>query len=466
MRRRPSIRARIVLGSTAVAALLIALACVAVYAQVSTMIVNREKAVLHGIAEVYRGVIREDPTEPFESPGIDQHVAIIDPRGLLRMNTMPRSLRRHLAELTEPGPALRSVDRGDGYYVYADVIRTSDGPWTVLVARDRNIATGVISDVAGLLWILLIGSAALFAVGSWAVASTALRPVDRLRRSAEHLALRPRRADVGLLPVSGSRDEIDTLAGTLNRLIEAVHASARREQQMIADASHELRNPLAVLQAQLELVDGSDRDADDALLREARTTLDRLIRLAQSMLELSRIDAESETPDTALHVLGAAVAERVDRVRWRLAEPSSLLRGEIELTVRIEHPQARVAVSAEQLDRVVDNLIDNALHSRLDGPVRVDVRLSDSAQELTLLVSDDGPGFDPTVVDRAFERFSRGEGSHYGGGGLGLAIVARIAERGGGSTSLSSDSGGASVGVRLPIITADDAARSPNTHQR
>lgn len=466
MLRRLSVRARIVIGSTSVAVALIAVACVAVYAQVSAMVVAREKAVLHGIAEVYRGVIEEDPTEPFERPGVDQHVAIIAPDGALRMNTLPRSLADRTGELTFPGPALREVERGDGYYVYRDVVSTADGPWTVLVARDRAIAAAVVSEVVGLLWIVLIGSALLFAAGSWTVATVALRPVERLRRSAERLALSPAQAEAERLPVRGSGDEIDTLAGTLNHLIAAVHASARREQQMIADASHELRNPLAVLHAQLELIDGSDADADDALLRAARATLNRLIRLAQSILVLSRIEAEPETASTTLRDLQGAVAERVDHVRWQLADSSSPLRGDVTLAVHIDDPNARAAITAEQFDRVVDNLIDNALHSRPAGRVHVQVLLRSSSHELVVLVADDGPGFDATIIDRAFERFSRGQTSPYAGGGLGLAIVSRIAERGGGSTSLRSDSEGAEVGIRLPLTPGDDAGRSPNTHQR
>ena len=76
MRRRLSIRARIIIGSTAVVVLLVLAACIAVYAQISSIAVSREKAVLHNIAEVYRGIIVEDPSEPFEKPGIDQHVAV------------------------------------------------------------------------------------------------------------------------------------------------------------------------------------------------------------------------------------------------------------------------------------------------------------------------------------------------------------------------------------------------------
>src|SRR5690606_10699675 len=128
----------------------------------------------------------------------------------------------------------------------------------------------------------------------------------------------------------------DSLARTLNQLIEDVRAAGAREQQMVADASHELRNPLAVLRAQLELVDGTDPEADRILLVEARKTLNRLIRLAQAMLELSRVEAGAANAETLVQVLADEVTERIDHVRWRLADPTSDLRGSVDLEISID----------------------------------------------------------------------------------------------------------------------------------
>lgn len=467
MKRRFSIRARIVLGSTAVVVVVVIAACLAVYAQISAIAVSRENAVLHGIAEVYRGIIIQDPTEPFEKPGVDQHVAVIAPDGTVKMNTLPASLHDRIPELTEPGPTLREMHDGETYYVYVDPVATPLGTWTVLVTRDSDIAAGIVSRVVGLLWVLLIGGAVLFAAGAWFVATAALRPVERLRRSAEHLALR--RSEKDHLPVGGSGDEIDSLARTLNQLIDDVRAAGAREQQMVADASHELRNPLAVLRAQLELVDGADSEADRILLAEARTTLNRLIRLAQAMLELSRVEAGASLAETPLHVLADEVTERVDHVRWRLADPASDLQGTVDLEIRIDgdHLQDTARLDAADIARVLDNLVDNALRSSTHTPVHVQVALHQTRGALELIVTDDGPGFDPLITDRAFERFTRSPASGYAGGGLGLAIVARVAALAGGSATISSDrSGGAEVGIRIPVSSRDEAPRSPNTHQR
>lgn len=471
MRRLLSIRARIVLGSTAVVVVLLAAASTAVYTQISSIAVAREKAVLHGITEVYRGIILEDPDEPFEQPGVDQHVAIIAPDGTIKMDTLPKGLRPRIDDLTEPGPRLREITDGETYFVYVASIESPDGTWTVIATRDSDIASGIVSRVVLLLWGLLIGSAVLFAAGSWIVATAALRPVERLRRGAERIATQRDSRD--LLPVGGTRDEIDSLARTLNALIEGVRSSAAREQQMVANASHELRNPLTVLRAQLELLDGADADADRMLLTEARATLNRLIRLAQTMLELSRIEAGAHGEGTALAVLAEELTERVDHVRWRLADPGSDLRGSVDVTVLLEQPEARVALSSDDFARVVDNLIDNALRASDGAPARVTVALQSGDADLTLTVIDEGPGFDPHVIDRAFERFSRGDSTVYPGGGLSLALVARIAELAGGSAAI--DAGrvaGAAVSIRVPIAPADGEAsddrppRSPNTHHR
>lgn len=471
MRRRLSIRARIIIGSTAVVVVLVVAACIAVYAQISAIAVSREKAVLHGIAEVYRGIILQDPAEPFEKPGVDQHVAIIAPDGRERMNTLPEALRSRIDELTVPGPTLREVHYGETYFVYVDAVETPQGTWKVLVTRDSDIAAGIVSGVVGLLWILLIGSAVLFAAGAWVISTAALRPVERLRRSAERLALR--RDEKGLLPVGSAGDEIDSLARTLNQLIEDVRSASAREQQMVADASHELRNPLAVLRAQLELVDGVDPAADRTLLTESRATLNRLIRLAQSMLELSRIEAGAPAGESTLHALAEELTERVDDVRWRLAEPASDLRGTVDLELDITDPASRARLDRADAARVIDNLIDNALRASSSTPAHVIVTLRQTPVDVELVVADDGPGFDPAIRDRAFARFTRSDSSDYAGGGLGLAIVARVAELAGGSATISPDrTTGAEVRVRIPLLgdTADDppagVRRSPNTHQR
>ncbi|MFE6733731.1 sensor histidine kinase [Microbacterium sp. NPDC057650] len=463
MLSRLSVRARITIGSTVVAVLLLIAASIAVYAQITVIVEAREKAVLHGITEVYRGVIQEDPQEHFEKPGIKQHVAVVDPSGTTRMNTLPKRLQDRLEEMIAEGSGLRSVRTSkETYYVYVDPVKTAEGTWYVIATRDTDIGEDVLGGVEKLLLTILTVGAVVFALGSWFVSGAALRPVEQLRRSAESLAVR-RRDD--LLPVGEAKDELNALAQTLNDLLERMRSASERERQMVSDASHELRNPLAVLQSQLALVDGTDPAADAAVLDDARDTLARLARIADSLLQLSRIEAADAGGAAIVEELAAELTERIDSIRLRAAEDAGAREVDVDFRIETSEPSAVVRIAASDFGRVIDNLVDNAIGAASGRDVRVLVALTQKMDALTLTVEDDAGGLDPAIADRAFERFVRGPSSSYSGGGLGLAIVARLATLAGGSASLDDRPGvGATATVVLP--TASSADESANTHQR
>lgn len=467
MNRRLSLRARITIGSTLVAVLLLAAASAVVYVQLTGIVAEKEKAVLHGITEVYRGVIQEDPAENFEKPGANQHVAIVDPEGRSHMNTLPPGLSSRVTEIIAEGPRLHSVSTGhETFYVYVAPVETAAGTWYVIATRDTDLADDVLADIVRLLLIVLLTGAAVFAAGSWFVAGAALRPVERLRASADSLAV-SRRGE--LLPVSTSRDELADLAGTLNGLLERMRASSDRERQMVSDASHELRNPLAVLQAQLELVDGTDAAADAAALADAKTSLARLTRIADSLLQLSRIESATESGTSSVEDLVNALIDSVDRIRLRVAEETP--EPPLDLDFRIDVGEADddlIAIGADDFGRVVDNLIENSLSAAAGRATRVIVALGRTGDGVVLSVSDRSGGFDPAVTDHAFERFVRGGESRYPGSGLGLAIVSRLAEKARGTARIESHQGvGANVVVTFARSEAASApGRSANTHQR
>ncbi|MDR2997432.1 MAG: HAMP domain-containing histidine kinase [Microbacterium sp.] len=466
MLSRLSVRARITIGSTVVAVLLLIAASIAVYAQITVIVEAREKAVLHGITEVYRGVIREDPQEHFEKPGIKQHVAVIDPSGTTRMNTLPKGLQDSLDEILVKGPGLHKVSSTkETYYVYVDPVETADGTWYVIATRDTDIGEDVLGGVEKLLLTILAVGAVVFALGSWFVSGAALRPVEQLRRSAATLAVQRRDE---LLPVGESKDELGALAQTLNDLLERMRSASERERQMVSDASHELRNPLAVLHSQLALVDGRDAEADAAVLDDARGTLARLVRVADSLLQLSRIEAADAGGTATVDELATELTERIDSIRLRVAEDVG--EREIDIDFRIEptDPAAEVRIAASDFGRVIDNLVDNALGAAGDDDAHVLVSLSQTGDRVALTVEDDAGGLDPAIADRAFERFVRGPSSSYSGGGLGLAIVARLATLAGGSASLDDRPGiGAVASVVLPSTPSTPSGdESANTHHR
>ncbi|WP_254409432.1 HAMP domain-containing sensor histidine kinase [Streptomyces sp. AC495_CC817] len=467
-----TLRARITLGSTLIAVLLLGLASTVVFAQLSAVIAQKEKAVLHGITEVYRGAIEDDPGERFPTPGTKQHVAIVDPGGTVRMNTLPERLQEKLASIIAEDQRLQMVTAGGSTFtVYVDPVTTPGGTWYVVATRDADLAEDVRDEVTQLLVAVLVAAAAVFALGSWFVAGAALRPVERMRRSAQNLAVA---RDAELLPEGPERDELTALARTLNDLLERMRTSAVRERQMISDASHELRNPLAVLNAQLALVDGEDPASDEAAIADARRTASRLSRIADSLLQLSRIDADAEPGRSTLAATAGAVAEAVDRARLRVAEERPELTVDIDYRIEIEEERATVRIAADDFGRIVDNLVANAIAAAA-GDLVILVRLAQHRDEAILTVQDDAGGFEPDVAARAFERFVRGQAADHPGGGLGLSIVARLAARAGGTAVISNSPGvGAEVVIALPAEPATRADadgdrsgdRSANTHHR
>jgi len=461
---RLSIRARITLGSTIVAVLLLTAAAIVVYSQVVRVVDDGERRVLKNIAEVYRAVLQEDPAEPLEAPGVGQHVEIVDASGRVRLDTMPAGLTQPLDQLDgidAPTPSSRPdaarLDRVDAdgttYVVYTTELELADGVWRISTARNDESSERVLEGVAA----LMVGSfavfAALFAAASWLIASAALRPVGRLRRSAEELAVED---GAERLPEGPAHDEIDQLAGTLNELLDRSQRAAERERQVISDASHELRTPLSLLQGQLELLPDPAVDPEGARrdLAAARTSLARLTAVARSLLDLSRVEAQSTSGHASAGELAAVLADSVDRTRLRVADRHEASAVDLDFAVTIDDPDEQVALSGDDFARVFDNLVDNSLGAAGDRPVRVRASLSQPAGALVLQVDDDAGGLHPEVAGRAFERFVRGPASTYPGGGLGLAIVARLVELAGGTVRLDDRPGsGVTVTVSLPTTS-------------
>lgn len=222
---------------------------------------------------------------------------------------------------------------------------------------------------------------------------------------------------------------------------------------MVSDASHELRTPLAALTARLELAHRSSGDAA-ALgreLRAAEADAARLVALANTMLELSRLDEEGPTPFTPASDLVSELMASIDRAR----AIDAMGPRDVDFTADVDEPDARYGLTPAAFARVVDNLVANAIAAGSDGGVvRGDLRQAPD-HTLVLTVADDGPGVPETLLPQAFDRFTRADESRtaLGGSGLGLALVRGIAERAGGTAALENGScGGAVATVRLPPV--------------
>jgi len=238
--------------------------------------------------------------------------------------------------------------------------------------------------------------------------------------------------------------ELEPVAASLNRLLQQVNQLVDREKRFIADAAHELRTPLAVLRihAQNAQQAGSEADRDEAL-RQLLAGVDRTTRVVTQLLTLARLEPSAQQ-------LRLAPLDMRRLTRDTLAEltPLAIARDQ-ELTLEIdEHGDYSLTGDAASLATLLQNLVGNALTYTPSGG-RIEVQLRSTPDKLIIEVSDSGPGIAPELREQLFERFVRlGDGQ---GAGLGLSIVARIAELHGATVELlDSALGGLRAIVRVP----------------
>lgn len=353
-------------------------------------------------------------------------------------------------EVSGDGPSFSSgaatVDGDRADYRFASVEVTSGDRQTYTVHAGAPLATeqdavGTVRDA------MLVGLPLLLAVvGSvtWLVTRRALRPVEGIRRemaaitASEDLSRR--------VPEPAARDEVARLARTTNETLAALEASVERQRRFVADASHELRSPIASLRTQLEV--GA---AHPELLDVPGAVEDtvRLQQLAADLLLLARLDA-GERPGGAVVDMGRLLREEVAQ------------RSGDRVTVSVDAGEGPEVTGARgQLARVVGNLLDNA---QRHAATEVAAAVRAERGRVVLTVADDGEGVPPAERERIFERFVRLDDARTrddGGAGLGLAIARDVARRHGGTLTVrSSPRGGALFELRLPSAGAGPAARS------
>ncbi|ANP71879.1 HAMP domain-containing sensor histidine kinase [Cryobacterium arcticum] len=443
-----SIRARITVGSLLVATVLFSTAAFFFRLEVQSILTATNETMLRNDAEPLIGELAANPTEAIESPSEGQLLAIIDPDGIVRKSSLPRSLDRQITSLSDLGPDPQTVNTPAAtYLVSATTVTVPSGDWLVIAARSQQAPTLLLDELTGVLTlgtlILTIG----FGLASWLLTGAALRPVTRLREEAESLSATGSSAR---LRVPAGKDEVSRLARTLNDFIERLRRGVDREKQIVSDASHELRTPLAVLQAQLELahLDSGDAPALERDIRDASATAGRLSRLATNLLELSKLESEQTPPETDWPGLVGEVTASVDRAR--------IVREghELEVVYRIDgdDPDGYYGISSTNMGQLLDNLISNAV-TAMSGHGSVTVSLSRAGVGALITVVDTGPGLPDEFIPLAFDRFSRPDSSrssHSGGSGLGLAIVHAIVERANGTVQLRNTGAGLAVEIRLP----------------
>ncbi len=296
-------------------------------------------------------------------------------------------------------------------------------------------------SLAMLRWLLALGLPIALALGGlagYAVAAAALRPVEAMRRKAADVSEdRPGER----LPLPPADDEIRRLGETLNAMLARLEAAIDRERGFVADASHELRTPLASLKTELELALRRDRTAEElrGALFSASEETERLSRLADDMLVLARSDRGT----LPLRVERVGARELADRVaaRFRTSERDVHVRVPAELELHGDRLR---------LEQAVGNLVANAT-THGEGVVTISARSRDGRVELH--VQDEGEGLPVGFAERAFERFTRADEARTGGGaGLGLAIVAAIAQAHGGQAGFTPCDAGTDAWLSIPPL--------------
>ncbi|WP_432522387.1 sensor histidine kinase [Kineococcus sp. SYSU DK006] len=250
---------------------------------------------------------------------------------------------------------------------------------------------------------------------------------------------------------STSSDEVGELADAFNRMAEDLEAVDRERRELVANVSHELRTPVSALHAVMEnLVDGVT-EADHETLSTALAQTERLGRLVEQLLDLSRLDAGAvslDREDVALEpFLGQAT------------RAMSMTGRDVQYVVDVDPPGLSVAVDSARLHQVVANLLDNASrHSPPGG--RVVVSAHALGEVVRISVQDQGPGIADADRERVFERFQRGSARTDGGTGLGLAIARWAVQLHGGTIRVAATppGGGCRIDVHLPRVTPDAPA--------
>jgi len=275
-----------------------------------------------------------------------------------------------------------------------------------------------------------IAGIALAAVLGALVARAALAPVSRFTRRTETLTADP---DLSHRLEAEGNDELARLAQSFNATLDALERSVESQRSLVADASHELRTPIASLRANIQVLEDEDRlsPEDRAALRaDVVAELDELTALVADVVELARGSKPEQVLDDVR--LDLIVSAQVDRAQRRAGTDVSY-QVQVEPTVISGEP--------ERISRAVSNLLDNARRWSPAGGI-VEVALRGGA----LVVRDHGPGFEPTDLPRVFERFYRSDRARaMPGSGLGLAIVRQAAEAHGGSAEAENAAGGGAV---------------------
>jgi signal transduction histidine kinase len=394
--------------------------------------------------DIRPGVLEPMAVDDASRPGV--FVQILDVRGRVvatsgtRLPINRMQVRRVLTGVEDVGWA----GADDRLRVLARPVYAHNGEiaGVVQVAQSAHFLDATLAEVRNLivggtlLTVLVAGGA------GWWLIGRAMRPIRDLTAAADRI-VETGRLDARIA-TPGAADEVGTLVKRFNSMVEQLERSFEQQRQLLADTSHELRNPLTAIRANLEIIEGMD--GPEALFEaagEAKSEAIRMSRLVNDLLLLGQTDA-SQAIDRQSVDLRALVERIADRARL-VSAGQTVDASDLE--------PVSVIGDADRLYQAVWNLVENALHcTPSTGRVWLRLRHDRDHDRVSIEVEDNGPGIAPEHQSRIFERLYRvdaGRSRRSGGAGLGLAIVKWVAEAHGGSATMTSVVG---QGSRFEIV--------------
>jgi two-component system sensor histidine kinase MprB len=455
-----SLRTRIAAAAGLAVALAVAASALAVYFGVRGQLRGEVDEALRERIELAGGRVGPDdrppPHEVFPPQG--RRAPFGGPEGYAQIVLRDGSVVRRpgVTESIPAGEQAREIARGgegeelsdatvDGVHLRVLTAALPGGQGAIQVARPLDEIDRQLDRIAIVLLLVGASGVALGAGLGAIVARTALAPVARFTRRTEELAADPDPSE--RIEVTGD-DELARLARSFNTTLDALERSVEAQRGLVADASHELRTPIASLRANIQTLEEAERlpEAERAALRaDVVQELDELTALVADIVELARGAKPGEAVDDV----------RLDEIAGAVVERARARAGELDFNTELEPTVVRG--EPERIQRAVSNLVDNAVKW---SPPRGSIELRVTDGELT--VRDHGPGFSDADLPHVFERFYRaGDARGMPGSGLGLAIVRQAAEaHGGAATAANAPGGGALMRVSFGPLAARAQAQS------
>lgn len=338
--------------------------------------------------------------------------------------------------------------------------RIGDAAFVIAIAQSLEAQQDALADLRQAMLITVPVALLVASLGGYLLARTSLAPVVRMTWKAREIGATNLSERI---EVANRRDELGELAATLNDLLARLEAAFTAQRRFMADASHELRSPVTILQGELDVtLSRTDRNAADyrESLEVMRRSVRRLTRIVRDLFLLARSDAGDVPLRREAVYINDVVVNTVRALRTVAAERQVRLSADCD-------EELRVLGDEDLIQRLVGNLLENAIKFMpAEGEVRI--RCSAADRQIRIEVSDSGTGIPPNFHDQIFERFFRADparaaavGTNGSGAGLGLPIARWIAEQHGGTLVLEkSDMNGSVFVARLPELGGASGASS------